>query len=114
MICELFSSGPAVGLTGQTVLCKHLPRHLILQGLAGSVLTGSATSALKKVSSGKIKLPSLEADDPRFGPGSPVSSSAGNPGNAKKTSISCLGCALPVVALVLLLGAVTFFTIFIR
>lgn len=77
--------------------------------LAGTVLTGTAASSLKKISSGKIKMPSLDADDPRFGPGS------SRPSAAKKksggSSASCLGCAIPMIIVMLLLCAIFAYSI---
>ncbi len=73
--------------------------------LAGTLLTGSAASTLRKVGSGGIKLPniSLEGDDPRFGPGSSHRDPGHRPGpKPGKTSVGCLGCALPVLGAVLL------------
>lgn len=77
--------------------------------LAGTLLTGSAASTLKKVGSGGIKLPniSLDPDDPRFGPGpsrkDPGSHPVKKPG---KKSAGCLGCVLPVLCAVLLAALV--------
>ena len=69
--------------------------------LAGTVLTGSAASTLKKVASGNIKLPNigLEPDDPRFGPGS---SNPQKPSTSKKSS-GFLGCLIPVLIMMVLL-----------
>lgn len=78
--------------------------------LAGTVLSGSAASAMKKISSGKIKLPSLEPDDPRFGPGGSAPSKSPKPSAAKKSS-GCLGCVIPAVVVGLLLCAVLIFGI---
>ena len=72
--------------------------------LAGTILTGSAASTLKKVSSGGIKLPNigLEPDDPRFGPGPSRKTPGSHPGpKPGKKSAGCLGCALPVLCVVL-------------
>ncbi len=74
--------------------------------LAGTILTGSAASTLKKVSSGGIKIPGLDADDPRFGPGpgkSPVPAKKPSP----KKSAGCIGCMIPVaIAVTILIGSV--------
>lgn len=69
--------------------------------LAGTVLTGSAASTLKKVTSGNLKFPniSLEPDDPRFGPGS---STPKKPSSTKKSS-SLFGCLIPVLITMALL-----------
>ena len=77
--------------------------------LAGTILSGSAASTLKKVSSGGFSIPGLEPDDPRFGPGSgksPVKKPSAN------KSGSCLGCIIPVIAVTILISAVTLLTIF--
>lgn len=83
--------------------------------LAGTILTGSAASTLKKVSSGGFKLPniSLEADDPRFNPAASSQrrpASSPNPGPGKK-SAGCLGCALPVLAAILIISVLTIFAL---
>jgi len=76
--------------------------------IAGTVLSGSAASTLKKVSSGKIKIPSINLDnDPRFGPGG--SKKVPVPG---KKSASCLGCVIPAAVVSILLSAVLFFAFF--
>ena len=74
--------------------------------LAGTVLTGSAASVLKKAGSGAKKVFSsgLEPDDPRFGPGKP--SAVQKP--AAKKSGGCLGfgCIIPAVIAVLVTGVI--------
>lgn len=65
--------------------------------LAGTILTGSAASALKKVSSGSIKIPGFEPDDPRFGP----SRSHHRPTPSKKSS-GCFVLMLPVIIVMIL------------
>lgn len=81
--------------------------------LAGTVLTGSAASTLKKVGEiGKnisgLNIPGLE-DDPRFGPGSSPKrpSTSGTPGNLKKKA-GCLGCGVLVMLMLLALGIFMF------
>lgn len=72
--------------------------------LAGTLLTGSAASTLRKVGTGGIKLPNigLEPDDPRFGPGTPHRTPGSRPRpKPGKRSAGCLGCALPVLGAVL-------------
>ncbi len=80
--------------------------------LAGTVLTGSAASVLKKAGSSAAKALSegLDPDDPRFGPGS--SSSDRKP--AAKKSGGCLGfgCIIPAVITILIAAAVIFSVIF--
>ena len=75
--------------------------------LAGTVLTGSAASALKKAgsSAGRIISENLPADDPRFGPGSSSSASRSKPQQTAKKS-GCLGCVIPVVIMVVLAAGV--------
>ena len=78
--------------------------------IAGTILTGSAASTLKKVGSGGFKIPGLEPDDPRFNPGARPSQKPvqyPKPGSGKKSS-GCLGfgCLIPVLAAVVLLAAV--------
>ena len=67
--------------------------------LAGTVLTGSAASNLKKAGGGAGKLiaAALDADDPRFGPG------PGKPRPSPKKSAGCLGmgCLLPAAVMIL-------------
>lgn len=80
--------------------------------LAGTVLTGSAASALKKAGQGAAKVitSNIPADDPRFGPGS--SSTKKKPQQtAKKSSWSCLGCAIPMVLAMLVLCALVLFAV---
>ena len=76
--------------------------------LAGTVLTGSAASVLKKAGSGAAKVISagLEPDDPRFGPGKP---SSGQKPAAKKSG-GCLGfgCIIPAAIALLITAAVIF------
>lgn len=77
--------------------------------LAGTILSGSAASTLKKVSSGEFSIPGLEPDDPRFGSGSgksPVKKPSAN------KSGSCLGCIIPVIAVTILIGTFILLTIF--
>ena len=64
--------------------------------LAGTILTGSAASALKKVSSGGFRLPELEPDDPRFGPGRRPHKPA-----PSKKSAGCFILILPVIAIII-------------
>lgn len=68
--------------------------------LAGTVLTGSAASTLKKIGSGRISIPGLEPDDPRFNPGRIPSR---RPAPSKKKSAGCLGCVIPAAVVLLLL-----------
>ena len=71
--------------------------------VAGTILTGAASSTLKKVSSGNIKLPNISLDDdPRFNPnGIPQK----KPSNKAKSS-GCLGCMVPMVIGTVILGAI--------
>lgn len=73
--------------------------------LAGTILTGSAASALKKVgsSAGQFISAGLEPDDPRFGPG-PGNSRPGKPAPSRKKSSGCMGfgCMLPASVLILM------------
>lgn len=73
--------------------------------LAGTILTGSAASTLKKVggSAGKVIADALGPDDPRFGPG-PSKPKPGKPQQKAKSS-GCMGCVLPA-ALIIILAAV--------
>lgn len=68
--------------------------------LAGTILTGSAASTLRKVSSGGIKIPGLEADDPRFNPA--ASQRRPSPPSSGKAG-GCLTLLIPVI-LVLVSG----------
>ena len=75
--------------------------------LAGTILTGSAASAMKKIGSGGIKIPGLEGDDPRFNPwGAPNK----KPAPVKKSS-GCLGCLLPAFGVMILFGVIMLFAI---
>ena len=69
--------------------------------IAGTILSGSAASTLKKISSGGFNIPGLEPDDPRFSPvarpGRPRPQSG--PGGSKK-SAGCLTLVLMVIALI--------------
>ncbi len=80
--------------------------------VAGTMLSGSAVSVLKKVGSTAADVISsnLDDDDPRFGPGSGKPSSARRP--AAKKSAGCLGfgCILPA-AVIILIAAVSFFVL---
>ena len=73
--------------------------------LAGTILTGSAASTLKKVggAAGRVIADSLDADDPRFGPGSGKAKPR-KPQHKAKSS-GCIGCVLPA-AVVAVLAAV--------
>ena len=74
--------------------------------LAGTILTGSAASTLKKVSSGGFKIPGLDPDDPRFGPG-PGKSPIPVKKPSSKKSTGCIGCMIPVaIAVTILIGSV--------
>ena len=67
--------------------------------IAGTLLSGSAASTLKKVSSGGIRIPGLEGDDPRFNPNArPVP----RPSNSGKKSAGCLTLVLAVIVMVVL------------
>ena len=72
--------------------------------LAGTVLTGSAASTLKKIggSAGQFISAGLEPDDPRFGPG-PGKSKPASSGKPGKKSSGCMGfgCLLPAAVLIL-------------
>ncbi len=72
--------------------------------LAGTVLTGSAASTLKKIggSAGQFISAGLEPDDPRFGPGPGKSKPSGS-GKPSKKSSGCMGfgCLLPAAVLIL-------------
>ena len=76
--------------------------------VAGTLLSGAASSTLRKVSSGALKLPNISLDDdPRFGPGKiPVK----KPSSVKKSS-GCLGCVIPVIVGIIILGAIGLLTI---
>ena len=71
--------------------------------IAGTLLTGSASSVLRKVGSGGFNIPGLEPDDPRFSPnarpGRPQPQS--KPGGGKKTA-GCLTLVLTVIVLIVL------------
>lgn len=73
--------------------------------LAGTVLTGSAAATLKKVGGAAADVISsnLDADDPRFGPGSSKKPQAKKPQQKKQQSGGCLGfgCLLPAALTVL-------------
>ena len=67
--------------------------------IAGTLLSGSAASTLKKVSSGGFKIPGLEPDDPRFNPNArPIP----KPSGSGKKSSGCLTLVLVVIVLVVL------------
>ena len=67
--------------------------------IAGTLLSGSAASTLKKVSSGGFKIPGLEGDDPRFNPNArPIP----KPSGSGKKSSGCLTLVLVVIVLVVL------------
>ena len=73
--------------------------------IAGTLLSGTAASTFRKVSSGGFKMPNigLEPDDPRFGPGSPHRGPgpAPRPTPGKKAS-GCLTLVLPVILMIVL------------
>ena len=71
--------------------------------LAGTLLTGSAASALKKAggSAGQFIASALEDDDPRFGPGG----SRKKPQQTAKRSGGCLGCVIPITVISILIMA---------
>ncbi len=82
--------------------------------LAGTVLTGSAATVLKKAGEGAAKVISsgLEPDDPRFGPGSRKPSSASKPSPKKSGGCLGLGCLIPVIIAILAAGAVIFMALY--
>ena len=77
--------------------------------LAGTILTGSAASALRKAGSSAAKrMPSLEPDDPRFGPGPSKPSSMRSPAGSKNSGCFGLGCVLSAAAVFCLIAAAAF------
>lgn len=75
--------------------------------LAGTVLSGSAASVLKKAGSSAAKVISsgLEPDDPRFGPGPGNSASPQRPSSKKGGGCLGFGCIIPVLVTILITGA---------
>ncbi len=76
--------------------------------IAGTMLTGSAASTLKKVggTAARVITSNLDGDDPRFGPGS---SKPKSPQQSGKKSSGCLGFGCVIPAAVMLLVICTWF-----